>query len=708
MLQPSEFSSKILAICYWVCCQSCLVWSWSLNHVLSNFISTSDEIKEQMEEACCGRVLIKCIKILLCLAFIFLWLPFALVAFLLKIGLQKYRCRYAYHYKQNQHEKNPYGYFGIEEGNKIPFFHVSSFNTCLLPEALSRINNLRNVEKRAKVISAYIVNSQVRPNPRIVVQSPTATDLKILSVCSMNDQLNSSSLPRNQSQRTSSGDDIFDDVFVAQVSYPSCSRIQRDRILSDSATLVKSRYGNDGSTEPGQGYSLLSRINEGLSFSSVDMRNNSTSGVYRESNNRRSSINHQSVIIEYNRPPKPLPSSTSASVFFDSNPSVYLRDCGVTVSEPVSTIPSTSPVLFSFDASHLRDFSHEIITDFEHSLSMNFPPEMDFLCLQEVFDTRASKHLVRGLQVWFSHILTDAGVCSWSANKFMLSSGLVIASRYPIIDAEFKHFTAKEKEDKAICKGLLMAKVHVGTTKDGQKLVGYISTTQLQSTQDHETRSIQMTEIVSWLESFRSTAVTENELIVLDVLTGNFNFDNMSPKDVSDFNHPLFSIYQDPCRQSPGLDHSWTVGTVLKSSTLHDKEVSTPEGLQRILEDVQLRGKYVEDLEVYFTSASGSLPSNLKDYQRYKGNGRRRVDLILYNNDNAHYQQMCEEFHFVTQLTSLTDHIPLSMVVSSGTQRPTTWSQQDGDTSKEENVFYDSSIDLDVVSDAGSSHDSWT
>ncbi|XP_071957718.1 sphingomyelin phosphodiesterase 3-like isoform X2 [Antedon mediterranea] len=662
-----------------------------MNQLLSNFINTSDEVKEHAEELCCVRLFAKLIKIIVCLGIIAIWFPLALFAFILKIIIQKYRCPYAYYYKLNKYEKNPHGYLGLEDGNRLPYFHVSSFNTCLLPEALSRINNLRKVEKRAQIIAAYVVNSQVRPNPRIFVQSPTATDLKILSVCSTDEQFRS--LANNQSQRTFSGDDIFDDVFVAQVSYPSCSRIQRDRILSDSATLVKSRYAQDQTGDvAATGFTQLSRINEGLSFSSVDMRRGSGTSGYRTSVNRYAEPDQ--------RPRKPQPSSMSTTGFFDSNPSVCLRDHGVTVSEPVST---SSPVFFSFDTRHLHDVSHEIITDFEHSLSINFPPEMDFLCLQEVFDTCASKHLVRGLQVWFSHIVTDAGICSWSANKFMLSSGLLIASRYPVIDAEFKNFTGKEKEDKAICKGLLMAKVHIGTTSEGQRLVGYISTTQLQSTQDHETRSLQMTEIMSWLETFRNTVEDEDERIVLDVLTGNFNFDNMSPKDITDFNHPLFSVYQDPCRQMPGLDHSWTVGTVLKSSKLHDREASTPEGLQRILEDVQLRGKYVEDLEVFLTSASGGTPSTLKDCQRFKGNGRRRVDLILYNNDNAYYQQMCEEFHFVTQLTSLTDHIPLSMVFSSGTQRPATWSQldsqQDGDTrqSKDQLIFYESSIDLEVA-----------
>ena len=81
------------------------------------------------------------------------------------------------------------------------------------------------------------------------------------------------------------------------------------------------------------------------------------------------------------------------------------------------------------------------------------------MCFQEVFDYRAAKKLVDALHGWFGHIVYDVGIDSWQTNRFLMNSGLVVASRYPIVDVAFECYKESQNEDKAVSKGLLIIKV---------------------------------------------------------------------------------------------------------------------------------------------------------------------------------------------------------------------------------------------------------
>ena len=99
---------------------------------------------------------------------------------------------------------------------------------------------------------------------------------------------------------------------------------------------------------------------------------------------------------------------------------------------------------------------------FDHEISAFFPANLDFLALQEVFDHGATTRLRRQLHRYFPYVLSDVGRYGWkgccSRFKF-LNSGLMLASRYPILDARYECYHNGRGEDALAAKGALFAKV---------------------------------------------------------------------------------------------------------------------------------------------------------------------------------------------------------------------------------------------------------
>lgn len=99
---------------------------------------------------------------------------------------------------------------------------------------------------------------------------------------------------------------------------------------------------------------------------------------------------------------------------------------------------------------------------FDHEISAFFPANLDFLALQEVFDHGATTRLLRQLHRYFPYVLSDVGRYGWkgccSRFKF-LNSGLMLASRYPILDARYECYPNGRGEDALAAKGALFAKV---------------------------------------------------------------------------------------------------------------------------------------------------------------------------------------------------------------------------------------------------------
>lgn len=95
-------------------------------------------------------------------------------------------------------------------------------------------------------------------------------------------------------------------------------------------------------------------------------------------------------------------------------------------------------------------------------VSALFPANVDILCLQEVFDKRAAAKLAEILSPLFGHILYDVGVyaCSSGSCFKFFNSGLLVASRYPVMEAKYCCFPNGRGEDALAAKGLLSLKVH--------------------------------------------------------------------------------------------------------------------------------------------------------------------------------------------------------------------------------------------------------
>lgn len=129
---------------------------------------------------------------------------------------------------------------------------------------------------------------------------------------------------------------------------------------------------------------------------------------------------------------------------------------GVSFNNTLSHVPRTS--IFKRPGRKRRHGDET----FDHEISAFFPANLDFLALQEVFDHGATTRLRRQLHRYFPYVLSDVGRYGWkgccSRFKF-LNSGLLLASRYPILDARYECYPNGRGEDALAAKGALFAKV---------------------------------------------------------------------------------------------------------------------------------------------------------------------------------------------------------------------------------------------------------
>lgn len=97
-------------------------------------------------------------------------------------------------------------------------------------------------------------------------------------------------------------------------------------------------------------------------------------------------------------------------------------------------------------------------------LRATIPTDLDFVCLQEVFDLRAARRLVRALVPNLGPVLYDVGTYGLVPGPYIkiLGSGLLLASRYPLLRATFRCFPNARREDAMASKGLLSAQVLTG------------------------------------------------------------------------------------------------------------------------------------------------------------------------------------------------------------------------------------------------------
>uniref|UniRef100_A0A8C1XH18 sphingomyelin phosphodiesterase n=1 Tax=Cyprinus carpio TaxID=7962 RepID=A0A8C1XH18_CYPCA len=303
--------------------------------------------------------------------------------------------------------------------------------------------------------------------------------------------------------------------------------------------------------------------------------------------------------------------------------------------------------------------------DVPMEVSALFPSSVDIVCLQEVFDKRAATRLTRALGPLYGHVLYDVGVYACqpagtcSSFKFF-NSGLFLASRYPVMEAEYRCFPNGRGEDALAAKGLLTVKVEIGLQKGDKKMVGYINCTHLHAPEgDGAIRFEQLNMLTKWISEFQAVTRREDEMVMFDVLCGDFNFDNCSPDDRLEQSHSVFEEYTDPCRAGAGREKPWVIGTLLEQPTLYDENTRTPDSLQRTLETEELRKDYISPP----VAVEGVPLVYPEPDEPWTG---RRIDYLLYRESavSSHGKTELEELTYVTQLAGLTDHVPLAFRLS--------------------------------------------
>jgi hypothetical protein len=124
-----------------------------------------------------------------------------------------------------------------------------------------------------------------------------------------------------------------------------------------------------------------------------------------------------------------------------------------------------------------NDFDLNIIDDYEHSV------DADFICLQEVWTVDTAIKLKDLLHFSYPYIVYDVGEDRFRKNGYIgFDSGLLIASKYPIVNVSYKPFTNFFNHARFTSVGFLIIKVLIGSNNKSH-LIGFISNTHLQAYQ---------------------------------------------------------------------------------------------------------------------------------------------------------------------------------------------------------------------------------
>ncbi|XP_035965058.1 sphingomyelin phosphodiesterase 3 isoform X1 [Halichoerus grypus] len=621
---------------------------WLADRLVASFIPTTYEKRQRADDPCYLQLLCTVLFTPVYLALLVASLPFAFVGFLLWSPLQSARRPYIY---SRLEDKGPAGgaallseWKGTGPGKSFCF---ATANLCLLPDSLARLNNVFNTQARAKEIGQRIRNGASRPQIKIYIDSPTNTSISAASFSSLVSPQGSDGVARavpGSIKRTASVEYKGDEA----ANGPASGEPAEGGSLEDACIVRIGGGGEEGGRPP-----------EADDAATGGQARNGAGGAPQGQTPNHSQRDGDSGSL--GSPSASRESLVKVRAAADSGGS----------GEPGATNSKLPYKASGVKKAAARKRRHPDEA-FDHEVSAFFPANLDFLCLQEVFDKRAAAKLKDQLHGYFEYILYDVGVygCQGCCSFKCLNSGLFFASRYPIMDVAYHCYPNGRRSDGLASKGALFLKVQVGSTPQDQRTVGYISCTHLHALpEDSAIRCEQLDLLQDWLADFRkstssSSTANPEELVAFDVICGDFNFDNCSSDDKLEQQHSLFTHYKDPCRLGPGEEKSWAIGTLLDTDNLYDEEVCTPDNLQKVLESEEGRREYL----AFPTSKSpGVGQKGRKDL--LKGNGRR-IDYMLYAEEGLcpDWKAEVEEFSFITQLSGLTDHLPVAMrlMVSAG------------------------------------------
>ncbi|XP_036964423.1 sphingomyelin phosphodiesterase 3 [Acanthopagrus latus] len=695
---------------------------WLLDRLLASCVATSLEKRQRSQDPCSFLTLCVAISAPLYLLLFLASLPFALLGFIIWAPLQAIRQPYLYTYRRpdkHQAEQGQAGPGGVGIGEWRPqgrSFCFCSANVCLLPDSLARFNNLSDTHRRAREVGRRIRNGASRPQIKIYIDSPTNTSISAASFSSLATGFRrTSSLDQRPDQTHTNGPADPETEPLTECPVHSSGAIDcpvhppegdqgsaecplHSEKADTTAECPLHAAGTNGSSDcpvhtsgeasdcpmhstgaqNGQGHNDCPMHGEGTKPKPSQDCPLHTSGVQISISAPEPDPQDEEAETGNHRPGEHTGGDTgSMTASRESLARYHGNDGGIGISSnnTLSHVPRTS--IFKRPGRKRRHGDET----FDHEISAFFPANLDFLALQEVFDHGATARLRRQLHRYFPYVLSDVGRYGWkgccSRFKF-LNSGLMLASRYPILDARYECYPNGRGEDALAAKGALFAKVHVGTSHQEQRVVGYLTCTHLHAIEaDAAVRCEQLDLLLQWGTEFRQSSSQPpagekvlEDLVAFDVILGDLNFDNCSSEDKLEQQHALFTQYKDPCRLGPGEDKPWALGTLLDPSGLYDDEVSSPEGLQKVMENEEGRKEYL-----VFPPSKSQCPASSQKGRKIplKGNGRR-IDYILYSDEGLQqdWKLEMEEFSFVTQLAGVTDHLSVAMrlAVATGEEEP--------------------------------------
>ncbi|XP_076157229.1 sphingomyelin phosphodiesterase 3 isoform X2 [Alosa pseudoharengus] len=666
---------------------------WLVNCLLGSCVPTSLEKRRRSQDPCSFSSLSVLVVVPLYLLLLLASLPFALLGFLVWAPLQTARQSYLYtHQPVSDKQRAAEQGAGLVPGEWRPqgrSFCFSSANVCLLPDALARFNNLADTQSRAGEVGRRIRNGASRPQIKIYIDSPTNTSISAASFSSLAMQSNAGGFRRTSSldQRPESEPADTTPLITSSAECPAHS----SPVIGSASDCPLHSEPLPSSNQDTQDCPLhpcsqsvpdcpLHPSSQSVSDCPLHPSSQSVPDCPVHPSGVQISIsapeaNGRQEPPRNHRPDADTGSLDSRTASRESLTRFHGDGGGSGGGVPSNNTLSHRTSVFKRHVGRKRRHGDD---GFDHEISAFFPANLDFLCLQEVFEERAAGSLRRQLHRYFPYLLSDVGRYAWrgccSRFKF-LNSGLLLASRYPILDAHFECYPNGRGEDALASKGALFAKVQVGTSSTGQRVVGYIACTHLHAIEgDAAVRCEQLDLLLEWGMVFRkatSCPVGEKGLedqVAFDVILGDLNFDNCSSEDKLEQQHVLFTHYKDPCRLGAGEDKPWALGTLLDTDGLYDEEVSSPESLQKVMENEEARKEYL-----VYPKSKNQCHSQKGRKIPLKGNGRR-IDYILYREDGLQpeWKVDIEEFSFITQLAGLTDHLSVAirLAVATGEEEP--------------------------------------
>ncbi|XP_035498710.1 sphingomyelin phosphodiesterase 3 isoform X2 [Scophthalmus maximus] len=609
---------------------------WLLDRLLASCVATSLEKRQRSQDPCSFLTLCVLISAPLYLLLLLTSLPFALLGFIIWAPLQTVRQPYLYTYlrpDKHQAEQGQAGLGGVGIGEWRPqgrSFCFSSANVCLLPESLARFNNLSDTHRRAREVGKRIRNGASRPQIKIYIDSPTNTSISAASFSSLATGFRHTSSLEQRSDQTHTINgpaDTETEPFTECPIHPSGAAdcpvhpaagdqgstgcpLHTDGVDTMADCQLHTAGANNNSECPihpsGEspdcpmhstgpqsvpGHHDCPIHGEGIQAKFSTDCPLHTSGVQISISAPEPDPQVEEAETGNHQPGDQAGGDTSSMTASRESLARYHgvdSGVGMTSNNTLSHVPRTSVLK---RPGRKRRHGDET---FDHDISAFFPANLDFLALQEVFDHGSTTRLRPQLHRYFPYVLSDVGRYGWkdccSRFKF-LNSGLMLASRYPILDARYECYPNGRGEDALAAKGALFAKVHVGTSHQEQRVVGYLTCTHLHAIEgDASVRCEQLDLLLRWGAEFRQSSSQPpdgekvlEDLVAFDVILGDLNFDNCSSEDKLEQQHTLFTQYKDPCRLGPGEDKPWALGTLLDPSGLYDDEVSSPESLQKKL-----------------------------------------------------------------------------------------------------------------------------